>query len=146
MSDRGSLFWEVIVSDRGSRKKWTCPALWVCTVVICDIIQKSKKKWQILAQNENEKFSFFWTEIHHTFIIMCENMLINDILIKFNHIMASILNFNGFFMNFLTQFGLNIFLWIEYPSCTQQIILFIKLDFFDIPGTLWSSDQYKIIR
>ena len=57
-----------------------------------------------------------------------------------------ILNFVGFFMTFLTQFGLNIFLWIEHLSSTQQIILFIKLDFFDIPGTLWSSDQYKIIR
>ena len=58
----------------------------------------------------------------------------------------AILNFVGFFLTFLTLFGLNIFLWIEYPSCTQQIILFIKLDFFDIPGTLWSSDQYKISR
>ena len=27
MSDCGSLFWEVIVSDRGSRKKWTCTSL-----------------------------------------------------------------------------------------------------------------------
>ena len=51
-------------------------------------IAKIPKKWQKAKKNENEKFSIFSSNTHHICIEMCENMSIDDILIKFNHIMA----------------------------------------------------------
>ena len=119
-------------------------------VIICDILPKSQKMTKSKKKWKWKIFNFFlkYPSYMHRNVWKHVNWWYFDQIQSYNGSREKfvILNFVGFFLTFLTQFGLNIFLWIEYPSCTQQIILFIKLDFFDIPGTLWSSDQYKIIR